>query len=105
MLKSPDVGRTYMTPELPSREAERKLFSRLYALSHDETRFVRGVETEGRLIGMIHEVVRDEDGVELGWFIDPAEWGRGFASEALAASIKTLFAEGIAWRPMIGFSE
>ena len=94
MLKSPAIGRTYMVPELETKEEENKLFLRLYSLSRDESRFVWGIAKDGLLIGMIHEVAREDGAIELGWFIDPARQRQGYASEAAEAVIEYLFAAG-----------
>ncbi len=94
ILRDPGVNGTYMVPELDMPDAQKALFDRLYAFTHREDRFARGIYLDGRLIGMIHDVGMEEGEVELGWFVDPASRGRGFAPEALAAAVRELFAEG-----------
>ncbi len=49
----------------------------------------------GRTIGRAgtHRPVRDDwPGIEIGWVLDPADWGRGFATEAGRASVQWAFA-------------
>lgn len=94
LLRDPGVNGTYMVPDLDTPDARNALFDRFYAFTHREDRFARGIYLDGRLIGMIHDVGMEEGEVELGWFVDPASRGRGFAPEALAAAVRELFAEG-----------
>ena len=93
MLSDPEVGKTYMVPDLDSEEKQSAVFERLKTLSASE-RFVYGIFLEERLIGMIHSVGGEGREIELGYFISPAEKGRGYASEALKAAVAELFSMG-----------
>ena len=104
MLKDERLSRTYMVPELPDPAAEDALFRRLKTLSETKDRFVYGIFEENRMIGMIHEVA-SEEGTELGYFIRPADRNRGYASEALAAAIETLFDLGVETVKAAAFTE
>ncbi len=86
-----EVSKTYMVPELPTEEAKTALFERLRGLSLSEQRFLYGIFRGEDLIGLLHEVDRQGDAVELGYLISPREKGRGYASEALSAVIPVLF--------------
>ena len=94
MLMDERVSATYMVPPLDTAEARDALFRRFRELSVDESRFVYGIFLGDELIGMIHDVGVDDGTVELGYFIDPERQRRGYAREALSASIRALFAAG-----------
>ena len=105
LLTDPGVTKTYMVPDLDTEEKKSSVFERLRALSLDEKRFFRGIYLGEKLIGAIHEVNVEKGRVELGYFIDPAEQGRGYCSEALAAVIPYLFGRGYSAVTAAAFSE
>jgi RimJ/RimL family protein N-acetyltransferase len=39
---------------------------------------------DGKFVGLGSMVHRPEEGIEIGWWIDPAHWGRGLATEMAA---------------------
>ena len=80
------IQKTYMLPDLNTPAEEDAFFPRLQALSASPERFVYGIFLDGQLIGFLNEVVREGDEIELGYFIDPAYWGRGCAARALRAA-------------------
>ena len=84
------VNKTYMLPDFESREAAVNLFNRLMKMSESEDRFVMGISLDRKIIGMINEVDRGEDFVEVGYAINPAYKNQGFATMALTSSIKEL---------------
>ena len=94
ILSEPEVGKTYMVPDMSNTETHDKIFARFRDLSQSDDRFMYGIFLQNRLIGFIHEVYNKDGEVELGYVIDPAQKGRGYASEALAASVKALFEKG-----------
>lgn len=94
LLSDPEVGKTYMVPELCTREQQDAVFSHLYRISRAKDRFFCGVYREARLIGLIHEVEKEGSSMELGYVIATSEKGRGYASEALRAAIAYLFSIG-----------
>ena len=96
MLTHPEVIQTFMVPDFPSRQEALKLFERLKALSLAEDRFVYGIYLEDQIVGFLNDIDRNGDEIELGYVIHPQYKNRGFATEALAASIKSLFAQGFA---------
>ena len=94
ILSDDEVGKTYMVPDMSGKETQDKLFDRFRELSQSDDRFMYGIFLENRMIGFIHEVENKDGEVELGYVIDPAHKGNGYASEALAASVKALFEKG-----------
>lgn len=96
ILLHPQVTATYMIPDLPTREEQMVLFERFKNLSHDDSRFVYGIDLDGRIIGFLNDVDRGEDFIELGYVIYPDHWNQGYAAEALDAAVRELFACGFA---------
>ena len=96
ILLHPQVTATYMIPDLPTREEQMALFERFKTLTHDESRFVYGIDLGGRIIGFLNDVERKEDFIEMGYVIHPDYWNRGYAAEALGAVVELLFAHGFA---------
>ena len=94
LFKNEAIGKTYMVPELDTREAETRLFSALQKLSGAEDRFVYGIYLENALIGFINDVEICESRIELGFVIHPAHQNKGYASEVLSASMEALFSLG-----------
>ena len=94
LLKNEEVGQTFMTPDLASREAEVKMFERFKALSESDERFVYGIYLDGKMIGFINDVEIDNYEVEVGYVIHPEHKNNGYATEALCAAMEELFASG-----------
>lgn len=94
ILSEPEVGKTYMVPDMTDTRTQDKLFDRFREVSQSYDRFMYGIFLQNRLIGFIHEVYNKDGEVELGYVIDPAYKGNGYASEALAASVGALFEKG-----------
>ena len=94
LLSHPQVGKTYMVPDFSSREEAYPLFRRLLELSLGNDRFVYGIYYGDVPVGMLNDVGVENGCVELGYVIHPAYWNRGFATEALAAAMDTLFRMG-----------
>ena len=94
ILIHPQVTATYMIPDLPTREEQMALFERFKTLTHDESRFVYGIDLGGRIIGFLNDVDRGEDWIEVGYVIHPDHWNCGYAAEALGAAVELLFAHG-----------
>ena len=95
IVKNPLVKKSYMLPDLTSEEEEEKLFQRLKNSTLNKERFVYGVYSENKIIGFINEVSLEEEVIELGYFIDPKEWNKGYATETLKVAIDELFRMGI----------
>ena len=94
MASDPRVKETYMLPDLEGREQEDAFFGRLQAMSEDGERFVYGIYLDKELIGFLNECGAEGGSVEVGYFISPEHWGRGYATEALRAAVEELFRMG-----------
>lgn len=94
LLENKLIAKTYMMPDFKDSEAVIKLFNSFMRLSHDATRFVYGIYFENTLIGFLNETCKTDDDIELGYVIAPDHWSKGFATEALGASINALFDMG-----------
>ena len=88
------IKKTYMIKDFSSLEEEMTFFKRLIELSSRKDRFIYGIYLNNELIGFLNDCMQEEDAIELGYFIDSAYWGNGYASEALSAAIDTLFKLG-----------
>ena len=88
------IKKTYMVPDLTGRKEEDAFFRRMRDLSSSDERFVFGIYLDGRLIGFLNDCGSDGTEIELGCFISPEHWNRGYASEALRAAIDELFRMG-----------
>ena len=94
LLCSEEIGKTYMLPELKTVEQKAELFDRLRRLSEDRSFFAYGIFLQDVPVGFLHECGREGGSVELGYFISPDHWNRGYATEALRAAIGELFRMG-----------
>ncbi len=87
------VKKTYMLPDLITKEDNDNYFLKLKNLTYS-SRFVYGIYLNKMIIGFINEVEKDNDSIELGYFINPKYWNHGYATEALSSCIKELFKRG-----------
>jgi len=94
LLTNDKIKQTYMLPDFENQEAAIPLFHRLCALSEAESRFVRGIFAEGKLVGFLNDVEMENGTIELGYVIHPDHWGRGYATAALQEAIQQLFSLG-----------
>lgn len=94
LLMNEEVSKTYMIPELKSAEEAGELFRRIAESGREIDRIEYGIYRDGALIGFINDCGIDEDTVELGYVIDPAHKGNGYATEALSAVIGEVFRMG-----------
>ena len=94
LLDDPLIKKTYMIPDFVDQDAKEKFFLRLKDFSLDKNRFVYGVYLHNKFIGFLNDVAHNDEEVEVGYFIDSKEWNKGYATEALSAAIKELFAIG-----------
>lgn len=90
----PQVSKTYMLPDFKTEEDVHRLFDRIRQLSADQSRFVYGIYRQDYLIGLINEVDRNGQEIELGYAIHPDHHNRGYGTEMLKACIQTLFENG-----------
>ncbi|RKJ38632.1 N-acetyltransferase [Acutalibacter sp. 1XD8-33] len=89
------VKKTYMVPDITSREMGDKLFQRLKECCTAEGRYGAGAYFQGKLIGFLHDVEISGGTVEMGYAFHPHWHGRGFATEAFGAAMDALFAQGV----------
>lgn len=94
LLTNDIVKKTYMVPDLETKEAEEKLFLRLRDLSMSDSFYQMGVFLDNELIGIAHEVERQADKIELGYAILPSYHNRGYGTEILNALIEKMLADG-----------
>ena len=88
------VRKTYMIPELKSREAIDRMFGRFLQLSMAEDHYVAGIYRDDCLIGFLNDVMNDGKRMEVGYVIDPKHHGKGYATQALKAVVADLFSRG-----------
>ena len=93
LLRHPAVGETYMVPDLSDPQAAQRLFQRIMTLSHDDAHFVRAIDLQGQLIGLINDTEITGPTMELGWAIHPDHHNRGYCTEAVTAALQALFAQ------------
>ncbi len=94
IFMSDEVKKTFMLPNLSTREEGLKLAHRFRDLSCDYNRFVYGICLDNRLIGFVNDVFIGENVVELGYVISPSFKNNGYATEALKACIDLIFKSG-----------
>ena len=94
ILTDDTVKQTYMLPDFADRDAALPLFCRLAELSRDESRYVRGICRDGRLIGFLNDVEIQDGSIELGYVIHPDFQGKGYMTNALRSAVDALFSIG-----------
>ena len=94
LFKDPLIGKTYMVPELHSKEEEDAIFKRIRDITLSDKHYTFGIYLKDKLIGFINDVEINSDLIEVGYFISSKEWNKGYASEALKAYIDYLFSKG-----------
>ena len=88
------IKKTYMLPDFDSAAQADAFFDRIRALSMSKERFVYGIYLGETVIGMLNDCGISGKKIELGYFIAPEHWNRGYASEALGAAVDELFSMG-----------
>ena len=94
ILRNGEISKTFMLPEFEDDAAADRLFRKILIYSHQEDHFERAICLEDRLIGFLNDVEIKDGTVELGYVIHPDYQNRGYATEALTASIQELFRQG-----------
>ena len=94
LLTDNQIKQTYMLPDFAAREDAIPLARRLITLSQDESRFLRGMEENGILVGYLNDVEMVDGSIELGYLVHPRHWGKGYATDALKLAIEDLFRKG-----------
>lgn len=94
ILRNKEISKTFMLPDFEDDAAAEALFQKLLIRSHQDAHFERAICLEDRLIGFLNDVEIKDGTVELGYVIHPDYQNRGYATEALTASIQELFRQG-----------
>lgn len=94
ILRNGEISKTFMLPEFEDDAAAERLFRKILIYSHQEDHFERAICLEDRVIGFLNDVEIKDGTVELGYVIHPDYQNRGYATEALTASIQELFRQG-----------
>lgn len=94
LLTDDQIKKTYMLPDFARQEDALPLARRLEERSRDENHFVRGMETDGNLVGFLNDVEVENGTIEVGYVVHPDHWGRGCATAALKLAIEELFRLG-----------
>lgn len=90
LLTNDQIKKTYMLPDFPRREDAIPLARRLMQLSREDSRFVRGIDDSGVLVGFLNDVEIQNGSIELGYVVHPTHWGKGCATAALKQAIEEL---------------
>ena len=94
LITHPEVGKTYMVPNFTCRADMDRVYEKYHQLSHMPERFVYGIYLGDTLVGLMNDVCVENGTIELGYLVHPRHHNQGFATEALAAAIETLFRMG-----------
>lgn len=94
LLTNDRIKQTYMLPDFPRREDALPLARKLTRLSCEESRYVRGMDLNGTLVGFLNDVLIRDGSIELGYVVHPDHWGKGCATAALKLAIADLFRKG-----------
>ena len=94
LLMNREITKTFMIPDFDSREQAETYFDRLLGFYTTGKHIEYGVYLDGKLIGFFNDCGGDEDEIEVGYVIDPAYKGHGYATEVLTAAISELFRMG-----------
>ena len=96
MMRNPEITATFMVPDYSEEVQFYALADKLIEFSqiNDTTHLEYGVYLDGYMIGFVNDCGYDDEAIELGYVIDPAFKGRGFATEAVNAVINELHEMG-----------
>lgn len=91
LLNNNEIKKTYMIPDFVNEEESIEYFNKLLNISLNDKHYLNGIYLNNYLIGMINDVYIDNKEIEIGYFINPIYWNKGYATEALKAMIDYLF--------------
>jgi ribosomal-protein-alanine N-acetyltransferase len=94
LLLDEEIKRSFMIPDLGTKEALDRMLDKLYRYSLSDEHFERGIYLNGILIGFVNDVEIHEGTIELGYVISPLYKGQGYATEMLKAVIQALLGNG-----------
>lgn len=106
MMLDPEINRTFMVPEYETREQYFALADKLIEFSQlsDTKHLEYGIYKDGYMIGFVNDCGHDDSTLEVGYVIDPAFKGCGYATEAVKAVIGELREMGFS-KVIAGFFE
>ena len=89
MMRNPEITETFMVPDYSEESQFYTLADKLieYSQIEDTTHFEYGVYLDDYMIGFVNDCGYDDENIEVGYVIDPAYKGQGFATEAVTAAI------------------
>lgn len=92
MMQNPKITATFMVPDYCEEVQFYALADKLIEFSqiNDIIHLEYGIYLDGYMIGFVNDSGYDDEAIELGYVIDPAFQGRGFATEAVNAVINEL---------------
>lgn len=94
ILTNEEIKKTFMIPDYETREQVVELFRKLKEFSVSDRHFEYGIYLDGEIIGFLNDCDIEGTTIEVGYVIDPAYRGHGYAPEALRAAIAELFRMG-----------
>ena len=94
IFKDEIVSKTYMVPDMKSKDEEKRLFASLSNLSLRDDRYVYGIFLDKRLIGIINDTDISGNVIEIGYALHPDFFSKGYMTEALNGLIQYLFKNG-----------
>lgn len=106
MMRNPEITATFMVPDYSDENQFYELADKLIGFSQieDTTHLEYGVYLDDYMIGFVNDCGYDDEDIEVGYVIDPAYKGQGFATEAVKAVIGEL--RGMGFKKVIaGFFE
>lgn len=106
MMMNPEITATFMVPDYETKEEFYALADKLIEFSQtsDTTHLEYGIYKDDYMIGFLNDCGFDDTAIEIGYVIDPAFKGRGYATEAVKAVIGELREMGFT-RVIAGFFE
>ena len=106
MMRNPEITATFMVPDYPEEAQFHALADKLidFSQAEDTAHLEYGICRDGYLIGFINDCGHNDDAIEVGYVIDPAYKGQGYATEALKTVICELREMGFK-KVLAGFFE
>lgn len=92
LLMNKEISKTFIVPNFNSSEEARKLAEKL--IKNERGSLEVGIYLNSKLIGFINDCGFDDEGIEIGYVINPNYKGQGYATEAVKGIIDYLFQIG-----------
>ena len=91
LFTNKEIKKTYMIKDLHNEEEKKQYFNIIKEYTLSPLHYAYGINKDNSLIGFINDVEINNDEIEVGYFISPKEWNKGYASEALKGYIIEMF--------------